>query len=133
MPLIPGQKQHLSNDAVVHLKQLPLLLRKREQRHQQAVELAEAGRERLIPTHLQSQSTSRCQNSSSRMTKGQRDRLICKGKRGGRSQGNSAVVVLTQFKCLVMNEPQSRDYTGIPLSVHCQFVFQQVAICEQTD
>lgn len=97
-PLVPRQKRRLSNDAAVHLKQLQLLrgLKKKEWRHQQGVELAEAGRERRTPIHRQSQST-RCQNSSSRMMKGQRDRLTCRGESGERSKGKrkgAAVVKL---------------------------------------
>lgn len=91
-PLMPRQKRRLSNDAAVRLKRPPLLLRRlkrRERRRRREAEPAEAGREQPIPTptRQQSRSTSRCQNSSSRTMKGQRDRLTCRGESGEGSQG----------------------------------------------
>lgn len=99
-PLMQEQKRRLSNGVAVHPKQLLLLRwwqRRRERQHQGA-ELAEAGREELTPTptHQQSQSTSRCQNSSSRMMKGQRDRSTCRGKRGVKSHGRRKHAVRPQ-------------------------------------
>ncbi len=90
-PLMSRQTRRLSNDVAVRLKRPPLLLRwlkRRERRHRRAAEPAEAGREQLTPTPTRRriQSTSRCQNSSSRTMKGQRDRLTCRGESGERSQ-----------------------------------------------
>lgn len=81
-PLMPRQKRRLSNDVAGHPKRLLLLRRrqkKKEEWHQQGVEPAGEGRERPTQTQRQSR-TPRCQNSSSKMTKDQRDRLICKGE-----------------------------------------------------
>lgn len=92
-PLTPRQKRRLSSGAAASPRRPPLPPRRLKKREQRVRLPAEAGRGRLTPTptRRQTRSTSRCQNSSSRMMKGQRDRLTCRGESGERKETSCPV------------------------------------------